>query len=44
MFAAAAAAEFHGAGTFTDPQHVEWKGKFYNGVGPGLSHGSVVAS
>jgi hypothetical protein len=35
--------QFHGSGTFTDAQHVEWKGKFYNGTGPGLSHGSVVA-
>ena len=33
----------HGAGSFTDAQGVEWKGKFYNGTGPGLAAGSVVA-
>ncbi len=33
----------HGQGTFTDTQGVTWKGKFYNGTGPGLGHGTVVA-
>lgn len=35
--------QMHGAGTFTDGQGVQWSGKFYNGTGPGLSHGAVVA-
>ena len=33
----------HGLGKFTDAQGVVWTGKFYNGAGPGLMQGSVVA-
>ena len=35
--------QMHGKGVYTDAQGVEWKGKFYNGVGPGLAAGTVVA-
>uniref|UniRef100_A0A7S2DHM1 MORN repeat-containing protein 5 n=1 Tax=Haptolina brevifila TaxID=156173 RepID=A0A7S2DHM1_9EUKA len=35
--------QMHGHGKFTDAQGVVWTGKFYNGTGPGLAHGSVVA-
>jgi len=35
--------QMHGKGTYTDAQGVEWTGKFFNGTGPGLSNGSVVA-
>ena len=35
--------QMHGVGKYTDAQGVVWSGKFDNGVGPGLSHGSVVA-
>lgn len=35
--------QMHGSGTYTDAQGVEWKGKFYNGTGPGLGHAQVIA-
>ena len=34
--------QMHGAGAFTDKQGVAWKGKFYNGSGPGLPGGATV--
>jgi len=36
--------QMHGNGCFTDTQGVEWKGRFYNGTGPGLpGHATVLA-
>ena len=35
--------QMHGMGKYVDAQGTVWTGKFYNGVGPGLGHGSVVA-
>ena len=34
--------QMHGAGCYTDKQGVKWKGKFYNGSGPGLPGAATV--
>ena len=35
--------QMHGLGKFTDAEGVLWSGKFYNGTGPGIGRGTVVA-